>query len=84
VWSADGRLFYRGQQYLMVATLVTRPTLDVARTDTVFRDPYARITFLSNYDLLPDGSGFLFVRDRLTDSGQTLLFGIVNWTSTLK
>ncbi|MEO5800169.1 MAG: hypothetical protein ABIZ70_11990 [Gemmatimonadales bacterium] len=83
VWARDGqRLFYRGSGNIMAATVhANGPLLDVVRRDSLFAD-----TFLfaanphANYDVLPDGKRFLFLKD--VNAGE-LIVG-VNWTSALR
>jgi serine/threonine-protein kinase len=82
IWAPNGReLFYRGPQHLLVARLSDGPRLTVTARDTLFRDDYRTNANRSNYDVFPDGNGFVFVRDRPASAAATrsLLVVMINW-----
>jgi eukaryotic-like serine/threonine-protein kinase len=63
MWSADGReLFYReGGQFMAAEVQLVDDELSVRRRTPLFRDAYAHSSS-TNYDVLPDGSGFIMLR----------------------
>ena len=82
VWSPEGReLFYRTPTHLVSARIAAEPALPVTGRDTVFADAYERNEARANYDVFPDGRGFVMVQ---AAPGSTDLFVIVNWTQALK
>ena len=64
MWSRDGRtLYYRESNKMMAATLSTNGgTFAVTSREALFDDRFARTTHHANYDVAPDGSGFLMVQ----------------------
>jgi Tol biopolymer transport system component len=86
IWSRDGReLFYRGFDTggprLMAAKVETRPTFRVLSRTALFDDSeYEGATPHANYDVLPDGQGFLMVRQGRF--GEVQYVG--NWLGLLK
>ena len=81
VWAPNGReLFYRSPEHLIAVRLNDGNRLTVAARDTLFRDAYSRSQNRANYDVLPDGSGFVFVRAgaALTTDRQHLIV-MMNW-----
>jgi serine/threonine-protein kinase len=82
VWSRDGRrLFYRGDGMLMAATVRPGAGFTVAARDPVLRDDYV---FASNphanYDVMPDGSHFLFLQGDA--SGELTV--VSNWEGVVR
>jgi len=64
LWDPGGRaLYYRGNGYVMMASITASPNLVVARRDTVFRDNFvrARGRGAASYDVSPDGEQFLML-----------------------
>ena len=73
VWSpTSNEVFYRAGEYLMSATLSRNP-LRVIRRDTLFRDDYMRGDVTTNYDVLPDGKGFVMIQKESPDVYPTVL-----------
>jgi serine/threonine-protein kinase len=82
LWSRDGkRLFYRAGARLIAATIATAPSLLVTARDTLFEGPFATDTYHPNYDVAPDGSGFIMVRP--VDENRQLVM-VVNWIEELR
>ncbi len=81
VWSRDGRrLFYRGDEKFMSATIGALPTFSVAARDTLFADEYMYATNPhANYDVMPDGS-FIFLK--AASDGDMVV--VTNWKSVLR
>jgi Tol biopolymer transport system component len=81
VWSRDGqRLYYRGDETFMAATLRVGSSFGVASRDTVFRDNYVYANNPhANYDALPDGS-FVFLKP----AGEGNLIVTSNWSSIVR
>jgi len=87
VWSHNGReLFYRRgfgakDQSLEAVTVDTRGEFKVVSRENLFSvAPYESASPHANYDVMPDGNGFLMVRQgQLTD----LVF-IQNWTELVR
>lgn len=86
VWSPDGReLFYRTgpqtREYMMMARLGDGARLEVTRRDTLFRDVWGGSTNRANYDVFPDGSAFVMMRN--VDPNETQvrsrLIVMMNW-----
>jgi Tol biopolymer transport system component len=63
MWARDGRrLFYRGANRMMAATVSTNSTFAVTAREALFEDRFQRTANHANYDVMPDGSGFLMVQ----------------------
>ncbi len=64
IWSRDGKhLFYRSDSKFMSARVAAGATFAVAGRDTVFVDDYVYAANPHpNYDVLPDGEHFLFLK----------------------
>ena len=64
MWARDGRrLFYRGSNRMMSATVSTNGgTFAVTAREPLFEDRFQRTANHGNYDVAPDGSGFLMVQ----------------------
>jgi serine/threonine-protein kinase len=84
VWSADGRLFYRAKQSMMVAQLSR--TADAAavtsRRKLFDGDFFGAGHFAATYDVSPDGSRFLMARRVGAGAGQLIAW--VDWLGELK
>ncbi|MGI9042878.1 MAG: protein kinase domain-containing protein [Gemmatimonadaceae bacterium] len=83
LWSRDGRrLFYRGGEQFMAATLRTGPAFAaVAARDTLFADEFVYANNPhANYDVLPDDERFIFLRA----VGDGNMIVVANWTSGLR
>jgi len=88
VWSRDGTtLFYRSATHMMAATIVERPTLAVARRDTLFeeRGRYVRAGS-TRYDVMPDGKLLMLRRDSaaVVDRASTSVTWMANWTRLME
>jgi Tol biopolymer transport system component len=88
MWSRDGTtLFYRTPSHMMAATIVERPTLAVARRDTLF-DERGRFIRMGNtrYDVTPDGKFLMLRRDSaaVVDRVSTSVTWIANWTRLME
>ena len=82
VWSRDGRhLYYRDGQQFVDATYATSPDFRVLSRTPLFADVYAFAPVPhANYDVYPDGSGFLALRPT---EGRRLVVAH-NWKTELK
>ncbi|MCZ6716050.1 MAG: hypothetical protein O6946_03185 [Gammaproteobacteria bacterium] len=81
VWSRDGRrLFYRRGDYIMVATVETKPTISFSEPDILFRAELDT-TQIRNWDVGPDDR-FVLVE---SDPATTREFQVVlNWFKTVQ
>jgi serine/threonine protein kinase len=82
VWSRDGkRLFYRTDSNFMSARISGGSTFAIAGRDTVFTDDYVYAPNPhANYDVLPDGEHFLFLKP--ASEGNMIV--AANWGSVLR
>jgi len=64
MWSRDGRrLFYRESNKLMAASVTTGGgTFAVSAREALFEDRFVRSPNHANYDVAPDGNGFLMIQ----------------------
>ncbi len=82
LWAPDGRhLYYRAGQRVMAATIATTPALAVTARDTLVQGSYMRDPWHANYDVFPDGQGFLLLRPVESNRQVVLVFG---WTGELR
>jgi len=82
LWSRDGqRLLYREGSKLMAADIGITPRLSVGARRVLFDGPFETDAFHPNYDLFPDGSGFVMVR---TNDESRRLVVELNWVATLR
>jgi eukaryotic-like serine/threonine-protein kinase len=83
MWSPKNELYYRTERQLMIATLTggTEPAL--VKRDTVFSGMYVHNTWRANYDVFPDGSGFVMIRVT-RGASRTKIYVVLNWTQQLK
>ncbi|WP_411282083.1 TolB family protein [Gemmatimonas sp.] len=82
LWSRDGRrLFYREDRKLMVADIGLTPRIAVGARRVLFDRPFETDAFHPNYDVFPDGSGFVMVR---TNDESRRLVVELNWVATLR
>ena len=82
-WSSDGRhIYYRSEaRKLIEAAVTTSPTFAVSARAVLFDDPYVKTPRHSaQYDVSPDGSGFVMIRRGETESK---VLGIVNFRTVL-
>ena len=89
-WSADGReLFYRRGDKMMVVDIQYKPAFRSHRPRLLFEGPYAMNgrteSFLTNYDVAPDGQHFLMLKEEQDQSqAHQVLSVVLNWTEELK
>ena len=82
-YQESGELFYRSGDKMMVATIETRPTLQVGTPRVLLEGAYAS-GFLSispaSYDVTPDGQRFVMVREKRVPRQLQL---VLNWFEQL-
>ena len=66
---------------MMAARVATSPSFAVIARDTLFEGPYMTDPWHPNYDVLPDGKGFIMVRPVEQDRQ---LIMVMNWGEELK
>ena len=77
VWSRDGRvLYYRQEDKLMEATLVTTPELGVASRRLIVTQRFVTDGSHTFYDVSPDGKSFVFLKD---NDALAQLVVVLNW-----
>ena len=82
LWSRDGkRLFYRSGAKLIAAAIATTPALAVTNRQVLFEGAYATDLYHANYDVTPDGKGFIMVRPA-EDSRRLVI--VLNWVQELQ
>jgi Tol biopolymer transport system component len=82
LWAPDGtRIVYRAGARLVRARLATSPALEVVARDTLFEGPYTTDPWHPNYDVTPDGTGFIMLQP--VDENRRLVM-IVNWVEELR
>jgi Tol biopolymer transport system component len=83
-WSrADGEIFYRAGQKMMVAQVRTAPSLEISAPRTLFEGPYEVTGGPFNYDVTPDGRRFLMVK-REGPEAPTELKVVTGWDQELR
>ncbi|HZJ01699.1 MAG TPA: hypothetical protein VFD22_13645, partial [Gemmatimonadaceae bacterium] len=77
VWSRDGsRIFYRDGRNIVAATIRATPEFEVTGRQELFPDVFVKRNLPhANYDVSPDGSSFLFLRE--TSDKEAVV--IYNW-----
>jgi hypothetical protein len=79
LWSSDGReLFYRRGDRMLVVPVAKGSEPAFGRPTVLFTGRYATRPRMRNYDVAPDGSRFLMVRDDHAPPGSTLEI-VVSW-----
>jgi serine/threonine-protein kinase len=79
-WSRNGReLFYRQDDKLMAVEVETKPTFRAGKPRMLFEGPY-----LGSYDVAPDGSRFLMIKEDPAESGPTHVNVVLNWFEEVK
>ena len=65
MWAPNGsRIFYRDGQRIVAVSYSTTPDFDVTGRQELFPDIYVKRSLPhANYDVSPDGSSFLFLRE---------------------
>ncbi len=82
LWAPDGkRLYYRSADQLMEATISSSPTLSVTGRRALFSGPYASDIYHPNYDVAPDGKGFVMIRP-VQETRRLVM--VVNWARELR
>ena len=66
---------------MMAARVVTSPSFAVTARDTLFAGPYMTDPWHPNYDVMPDGKGFVMVRPVEQDRQ---LIMVMNWGEELR
>jgi dipeptidyl aminopeptidase/acylaminoacyl peptidase len=94
VWSRDGReIFYRSGSKMVVVPVSTAPTFRAEKPRTLWSGDYMLglssscglrgVTFTS-YDVSPDGSRFLMIKDKDQQMYATKIRVVINWVEELK
>jgi serine/threonine-protein kinase len=82
LWAPDGnRLYYRAGARMIAVHVTTSPTFAVTTRDTLFEGPYTTEPYHPNYDVTPDGKGFVMVRP--VEKNRQLVM-VVNWIQELR
>jgi len=82
LWAPDGRhAYYRTSDQVWEATLAFAPAPRVTVRRQLFRGPYATDAFHANYDVTPDGRGFVMVKP-VGENRRVLI--VVNWVRELR
>jgi eukaryotic-like serine/threonine-protein kinase len=84
MWARNGsELYFRAPGHMVAARIAREPALDIAGRDSLFPDPYVRSEVHAQYDVFPDGSGFVFVKSPLRQAASNRLMGMTNWPLAL-
>jgi Tol biopolymer transport system component/DNA-binding winged helix-turn-helix (wHTH) protein len=84
VWARNGReLFYLNGDKMMSASVATTPKLTIGVPKMLFEGEYTFAGHLANYDVTPDGSGFVMVRGEKRFPWMQLNV-VLNWFDELK
>ena len=82
VWSRDGhRLFFRSGPVVYAATVTTSPAFSVVRRDPFVTGVFETNPSHANYDVTPDGSHLLMVKQAGEDAQLVVVY---NWVQTLR
>ncbi len=85
VWSHDGReLFYRNGDKMMSIATVIQPTFHASKPEVLFEKPYWYNPYYAAYDVSPDGSRFLMLKESEQVATATVINVVLNWFSELK
>ena len=87
VWARNGReLFYRDGDKMMAAAIETKPRLAPGKPKLLFEVQYetSPYSFLSNYDVSPDGQRFLMIKESEKESAAAQLNVVLNWSDELR
>jgi hypothetical protein len=83
VWARDGReLFYREGDKLMVVALGAGQELGAAAPEMLFEGRFRQKPWDPNYDVSPDGSRFVMVREK-NPVMPTVIHVVLNWPEAL-
>jgi hypothetical protein len=78
-------LVYRTGTHYLSATIADRPTLSVAKRDTLFEDRFAGpISLSAPYDAFPNGKEFVMLKAPSRDTASGRLIVRLNWNQELK
>ena len=82
IWSPDGRrLYYRTGAAVMTASVTASPALAITGRDTLFTGRFTTSPWHQNYDVSPDGEGFVMLRPV---EEQRQLVVVLNWIEELR
>jgi Tol biopolymer transport system component len=80
-WAPDGhRLFYRNGRQMLAARVTTVPAFSVTGREVLFEGSYATSANHRNYDVAPDGRGFLMLQP---DAAAAVVV-VLNWVTELR
>jgi Tol biopolymer transport system component len=80
-WGSGGKLaYYRWQDTLFSVPILPGPAVGARRVVMIV--PYTPEAYHTNYDVLPDGSAFVFVKGTRQDATSDLTV-VLNWFATL-
>ena len=85
LWSRDGReLFYIAADGMMMAVPIElRPTFSHQRPAGLFPAAHYFVNVARNYDLRPDGTGFIMVKSRSASARQSIVV-VTNWFEEIR
>ncbi len=82
LWAPDGlHAYYRLSDQVWEASLTFAPAPQVSARRQLFRGPYATDAFHANYDITPDGRGFVMVKP-VGENRRVLI--VLNWRRELR
>jgi len=88
VWSPDGKeLFYRNGNKMMVVPIQTEPAFSTGTPQVLFEGSYVKSTVIPGYqyyDISPDGSRFLLLKENVQQSSRNQIEIVLNWFEELK
>jgi Tol biopolymer transport system component/DNA-binding winged helix-turn-helix (wHTH) protein len=84
VWARNGReLFYLSGDKMMTAAVAISPELVVGVPKMLFEGEYAFAGHLANYDVTPDGNGFVMIRGEQKSPWMQLNV-VLNWFEEMR
>ena len=85
IWSPNGReLFFAEGKRLMAVAVRTEPELSAGQPEPLFGGDEYIWSRVRNYDVLPDGSGFVIVRSGGGQAPLRSLRVVINWVAELE
>jgi serine/threonine-protein kinase len=82
-WSRSSReLYYRVGDKMMIVDIETKPTFRPRRPRTLFEGRYYDID--EAYDVAPDGTRFLMIKEDLAESGPVHVNVVLNWFEEIR
>ena len=85
MWSRDGKeLFYWSSDNLMAVTIDASPELIPASPVVLFEASHRPGNFDPNYDVAPDGDGFILIQPEQDEAARIELEVVLNWDQELK